>query len=393
MTAEATGANRGVAQTRNTRSGATAEPGQGNVSFDKARSHYGDLAGFLLEEKMVQPGELTRALEICASKGGFLGKILSDLGAFPEADLTSRLAKTCGIPHINLRDYYINRDLAGVLPAELCKNHFVLPLDRLGRNLTLAIVDPFDTNTLQAVREACPDLRIRPILCAYSDYLDVLATLFGEDVWVEEDLQVYPLLEIPELEAALARGVHLIDTRQPTHFGAAFIPGSVNIGISLNAARWLGMLLTPQMPFAIVADRTDRVQEAIKLFRAAGFNHIAGYLDTGVEEWTETGKPLGHLPQLSVQSLQEVLDKYPDHCLADVRTEAEYNAGHIERAVSRPLPGLLRDGLDFPPSRHITIVCASGYCANIAGSFLKARGYPHVYSLAGGMTAWDHTHH
>ena len=38
---------------------------------------------------------------------------------------------------------------------------------------------------------------------------------------------------------------------------------------------------------------------------------------------------------------------------------------------------------------HITAVCGAGYRSNIAGSLLKSLGYEQVFSLIGGMTAWN----
>jgi len=101
------------------------------------------------------------------------------------------------------------------------------------------------------------------------------------------------------------------------------------------------------------------------------------------------GKQLDHLPQLTVDSLNHVLAKYSDHVVLDVRTDAEWQTGHIERAVHRPISDLIQHGPDLPRQRHITSVCGSGYRSNIAGSFLKSLGYEHVFSLIGGMTAWN----
>jgi rhodanese-related sulfurtransferase len=55
-------------------------------------------------------------------------------------------------------------------------------------------------------------------------------------------------------------------------------------------------------------------------------------------------------------------------------------------------PKLLKIGIDLDKQRHITTVCCSGYRSNIAGSFLKAKEYEHVFSLIGGMTAWNAPH-
>jgi len=95
-----------------------------------------------------------------------------------------------------------------------------------------------------------------------------------------------------------------------------------------------------------------------------------------------------HLPQLTPASLRTAIDKYPDHVVLDVRTDAEWRAGHIEGALHVPVSDLIKGGVELDKERHVTTVCHSGYRSNIAGSFLKSQGYGHVFSLIGGMTAW-----
>ena len=84
-----------------------------------------------------------------------------------------------------------------------------------------------------------------------------------------------------------------------------------------------------------------------------------------------------------------MLEKYPDHATLDVRTEEEWQSGHIHGATHLPISELARAEADLPRARHITTVCRSGNRSNIAGSLLKSRGYEHVFSLIGGMTAWN----
>ena len=61
----------------------------------------------------------------------------------------------------------------------------------------------------------------------------------------------------------------------------------------------------------------------------------------------------------------------------------------MDRALHCPLQEMAVTLPSLDPAAHITVICRSGYRANIAGSMLKANGFRHVYSLLGGMTAWD----
>jgi glyoxylase-like metal-dependent hydrolase (beta-lactamase superfamily II)/rhodanese-related sulfurtransferase len=199
----------------------------------------------------------------------------------------------------------------------------------------------------------------------------------------------FTALSVLQMEQALEAGARIVDTRAQTAFGAAFIPGSVNIGLTASAVNWLGMVLDADRDLVVVADSPTDALEAAHRFRRAGYDRLVGYAADGIAGWAFRGKPLNHLPQVTPASLRRVLDKYPDHVVLDVRTDVEWHTGHIEGAVHLPITDLIKCGIELDTQRHITTVCRSGYRSNIAGSFLKSRGYEHVFSLIGGMTAWN----
>ncbi len=54
-----------------------------------------------------------------------------------------------------------------------------------------------------------------------------------------------------------------------------------------------------------------------------------------------------------------------------------------------PLNQLVTAELPWGTDEHVTVLCRSGYRANLAASELLRRGYQNVYCLLGGMTAWQ----
>ena len=199
----------------------------------------------------------------------------------------------------------------------------------------------------------------------------------------------FNLLNVRQVEEALARGAKIVDTRVPSAFGAAHIRGSVNIGLTPLSVNWLGMVMPADTDLVIVADTPARAEEAAYLYRRAGYDRLIGYLGDGISGWAAQAKPLDHLPQLTPESLKVVFDKYPDHLVVDVRSDSEWNSGHIEQALHIPIGKIIAGNFELDKARHITVVCGSGYRGNIAGSILKSLGYPKVFSLIGGMTAWQ----
>ena len=196
-------------------------------------------------------------------------------------------------------------------------------------------------------------------------------------------------LSVSQVEQAVANGAALVDIREQAAFGAAFLPGSINIGLRPNSVTWLGMVIDVNAEIVIIADSEPAARESAYQFRRGGYDRLIGYLPDGVSGWAMQGKRLDSLPQLTAEGLSRVLNKYDDHVVLDVRTPGEWQAGHIEGAVHKPLSELIHGGIDMDKGRHITAVCGSGYRSNIAGSYLKSLGYGNVFSLIGGMTAWS----
>lgn len=77
--------------------------------------------------------------------------------------------------------------------------------------------------------------------------------------------------------------------------------------------------------------------------------------------------------------------------ILDVREPAEFAAGHIRESRNIPLGELPKrvGELDKFKSKSVIIVCASGARSSKAASQLKHAGFNDVFSLTGGLAAWQ----
>lgn len=202
-----------------------------------------------------------------------------------------------------------------------------------------------------------------------------------------KDLPSVVHFEFNELKKFVGEGKTLVDLRDASSFGGAHIPGSINIGFTPQSANWLGMVIDPENEIAILANSKNEIEEAVVYFRLAGYDRIVGFY-IGISDWIAKGEETGFLPQLSIHGLQRVLAKYKNHHVIDVRTDQEWNAGHIKEAHHIPLQQLIEQGIPLGKVENISIICGSGYRSNIAGSILKSQAYTRTYSVIGGMNAW-----
>lgn len=147
----------------------------------------------LIEEGAISVSDLERALAIQQEKGGFIGQIMVEMGLVKQETIVSSLVKQCKIPHLSLLDYEIGKDVLELVPKEICLKHHLLPIDKLGKILTVAMVNPLDTEALDEVRKTCPDLRIKPILCDWQHFSTVSSRVFGSDGQPKKEQNSYSM--------------------------------------------------------------------------------------------------------------------------------------------------------------------------------------------------------
>lgn len=160
-------------------------PATGQEDSGISRLRLGEI---LLREGAITKAQLDAALNHKDKTGGFLGQALVELGFLDRERLMSFLVKQCRIPHISLIDYEISPDLLQLVPAEVCRTHHLLPIDKLGRILTVAMVNPLDTDALEEVRRACPELKIKPILCDWDHFARVASRVLAVEDGEHDEL-------------------------------------------------------------------------------------------------------------------------------------------------------------------------------------------------------------
>ena len=193
----------------------------------------------------------------------------------------------------------------------------------------------------------------------------------------------------PERAQALIRdGAIPLDVRDAASFGEAHLPGSVHIALGAQFATWAGWVTRPEDTFLLVLpDPSQYPLVAWGLLRI-GYDRIAGYLEGGVESWRRTGHPIEVLPQITVGELARRLQSGGEKPqVLDVRTPAEWNAGHIEGADH--LPGSeIPQREEFRPRGPLAVICATGFRSSIAASLLARRGFRSLCNVTGGTNAW-----
>jgi rhodanese-related sulfurtransferase len=96
--------------------------------------------------------------------------------------------------------------------------------------------------------------------------------------------------------------------------------------------------------------------------------------------------------KISPQLAKEMMDSGDELIILDVRTESEYNSGHIEGALLLPNEDIsTKERVDvLPDTRSVILVyCRSGNRSAQASRKLASLGYINVYDF-GGLNSWPY---
>lgn len=94
----------------------------------------------------------------------------------------------------------------------------------------------------------------------------------------------------------------------------------------------------------------------------------------------------GGVPSVNVQQAKQLLDD--GAVIVDVRTTAEWNAGHHPMAIHVVGDQLTARQGRIPKGKRVVVVCRSGNRSRGATRQLNAAGFDAV-NLSGGMSAWQ----
>jgi Ca-activated chloride channel family protein len=100
------------------------------------------LGELLTRESLITVAQLQEAQEAQKQRGGRLGAHLVDLGHVAAADLTEFLSRQYGVPAIHLAEFEIDPNVIRLLPREIAERYAVVPVNRAGGSLIVAMSDP-----------------------------------------------------------------------------------------------------------------------------------------------------------------------------------------------------------------------------------------------------------
>jgi hydroxyacylglutathione hydrolase len=176
------------------------------------------------------------------------------------------------------------------------------------------------------------------------------------------------------LGAAVARGAWVVDLRGRKDFADAHLRGSVNVEYGTTCATYVGWVVPWGADIVLLANSEARLSEARRDLARIGIDRLAG-ATLGVQ--TASGQDVRSYPR---RRWEDLLASYAGNgappegiVLLDVRQRSEYDAGHLQGAVSVPVQDVVEAAEQIPPGT-LWVHCRSGFRASVAASLLCAAG-------------------
>lgn len=105
----------------------------------------------LIERGIINRQQLEKALTIQKEKGGLIGEIMVAIGFVKEEDIAQALTAQFGFPYLPLGNYDIDPQIIGIIPGRVARQYILMPIDKIGNNLTVAMSNPLNIHAIEDV--------------------------------------------------------------------------------------------------------------------------------------------------------------------------------------------------------------------------------------------------
>lgn len=139
----------------------------------------GRLGELLIKENLITAEQLQEALAAQKGKGGRLGYNLTQMGFLSEDDLTKFLSKQYGVPSINLTEFEVDAEIIGLVPFDVVKKYLILPVNRAGASLIVAMADPSNIFAIDDIK-FMTGYNVETVVAAEASIIDAIKKYYGK---------------------------------------------------------------------------------------------------------------------------------------------------------------------------------------------------------------------
>ncbi len=110
------------------------------------------LGELLVKDQVISSDDLEAAIREQESSRRSLGHILIEMGVTSEWEMAAALGKQLNVPFITLSHYEIDEQVLGTIPRDIVRKYKIVPVDKTGDTLTIALSDPSNIYLLDELK-------------------------------------------------------------------------------------------------------------------------------------------------------------------------------------------------------------------------------------------------
>ncbi|MDE1919930.1 MAG: hypothetical protein KGJ09_00755 [Candidatus Omnitrophica bacterium] len=112
------------------------------------------LGEILVERGVLSRTKLDEVLAFQKEKNILFGEAIVAMKLASEEDVVQALTCQYGFPYLPLANYEIAPEVVMTVPVNLCKQYCLVPIDKIGRSLTLAMANPLNVQALEDIEKS-----------------------------------------------------------------------------------------------------------------------------------------------------------------------------------------------------------------------------------------------
>ena len=134
----------------------------------------------LLEAGILEPEQLEQALlkQSKEASSGYIGEVLISSGLIDEKTRNRFLSQQLHIPTVELGHFDVDKSVLSMIPERIVREYNVLPVFKLNNTLSVAIVDPIDSDPINAARNAS-GLKAEPLIVTANELQSAIDIYYG----------------------------------------------------------------------------------------------------------------------------------------------------------------------------------------------------------------------
>ncbi|MBI4845252.1 MAG: hypothetical protein HY810_02065 [Candidatus Omnitrophica bacterium] len=135
------------------------------------------LENVLREMGIISEADFAKIIVKQKNEGGSFAKAITSIGILSEEDLVSTLVTQFGFPYLPLSNYDIDAEIVKFVPKKTAQEFCLIPVDKIGNILTLAMVDPLNAEAKDGIRKIT-GLNVEAFISTFSDITNAISKYY-----------------------------------------------------------------------------------------------------------------------------------------------------------------------------------------------------------------------